>query len=136
MVLLCSIMQIQILTKVCFKLSKNLQMLCRIHAVQLLLKEVNAVYVLYVYTHTHTHIYMYVFLLCCRLATSKDSQRGKGSFQCPLCTFCQTRKNKQTKNPKLEHCTFFMQDGLFSKSERCCLPVILCTIVYIAAVTN
>lgn len=78
---------------------------------------------------------MYLLLLCCRLATSKDSQRGKVSFQCPLCTFCQTSRNKQT-NPELEHCTFFMQDGLFSKSERCCLPVILCTIVYIAAVTN
>lgn len=39
-------------------------------------------------------------------------------------------------NPKLEHCTFFMRDGLFSKSERCCLPVIPCTTVYIAAVTK
>lgn len=46
-------------------------------------------------THTHTHMYLYVFLLCCRLATSKDSQSGKGSSQCPLCTFCQTSKNEQ-----------------------------------------
>lgn len=121
------------LTKICFKLSENLQTRCRTHAVLPLFNDVNAVYNLYVYIYTH--IYVYVFLLCCRLATSKDSQRGKGSFQCPLCTFCQTSKNKPT-NPKLEHCTFFMRDGLFSKSERCCLPVILCTTVYIAAVTK
>lgn len=81
MVLLCSIMQIQILTKVCFKLSKNLQMLCRIHAVQLLLKEVNAVYVLYVYTHT----YICTFFSCVADWPHRRTAREERGLSSVLC---------------------------------------------------
>lgn len=76
MVLLRSIMQIQLLTKVCFKLPKNLQMLCRIRVVLLLLNEVNAVYEFYVYTH----IYVRFFSPVLQIGHIEGQPERKGVF--------------------------------------------------------